>query len=276
MLTLPTQPVSILKTWGYAIALYFTSLWRLLPITLLLATMLTITGLTAQTIPNYKTLSFSTVAFLIHATCNIIVIWLYTLLLQRSSKLFGLSNMTLREAILFTLRKLPTSFFGSLLFSLLISLTITLLFFLTVYQMKAQPSFIINPILLALIVLAVIATGLCLLVLFWPYLVLIIVEDKGLFSAFLESKRLVWHHWVRTFIVLLLPIIFLFSLFSLTNSVVSHETLFRIEPYFSVSHFLIASLVIDTLIIPFFVSVSLTLYHDLKLRRLLYEEENGL
>ncbi len=101
------------------------------------------------------------------------------------------------------------------------------------------------------------------------FIIFILIENQGIFSSLKKSAKLVWGHWWRTFITLLISIV-IFCIISIVFEMVFTipvAFLYRINPH-EITWLTYAILwILLTLFLPWVFSVYVLLYHDLKLRQ---------
>lgn len=98
--------------------------------------------------------------------------------------------------------------------------------------------------------------GVLIWVLFAMFLPLIVLENQSIYNAFDGSARLVWGNWWQTFIVLIIPALISYAVRNLAQ-------LTTVENYWTLG----LDVIIMTIIMPYFYTVLLVQYHNLKLKQ---------
>jgi hypothetical protein len=102
---------------------------------------------------------------------------------------------------------------------------------------------------------------------------LILFEDATVIDSLQQRHKLVWKNWFRTAIVLAIPVFFSMSVAGMLSGVVEElfsTTLAKEGVLFLMQ---ITSLSADRLLLPFFYTVILLLYYDLKRRTKQYSQD---
>lgn len=130
--------------------------------------------------------------------------------------------------------------------------------------------FILNMLALVVGLILLVVPGLILIVSLVLALPILVLEDKGPIDSLTSSHRLVWGHWWRTAAILTVGGIIIFVLYIILGIIAA-----AIAPMLAggeaavaavVSLFLVLALA-GVLITPYIVSLILTIYWDLKLRK---------
>lgn len=136
------------------------------------------------------------------------------------------------------------------------------------------------PLLIVLLVLTMVALIVGLVLLLIPGLILMIslmlatpillLEDKGPFASLTASHRLVWGHWWRTAAIITVAgiiMIVLYFIFGLIGAAIAPLLAGGDPLVASLVSLLIVLALLGVLFTPFFVSLILNVYWDLKLRK---------
>lgn len=139
---------------------------------------------------------------------------------------------------------------------------------------KMLPLFLLSilfAIALAVGVVLLIIPGLILMVSLIPSFSIALYEDKGPVQSLRESHRLVWGHWWRTAAVLTIGFIILFVLYMIAGVVAGVVFAFGVLANDSLLVSTLVNLVVGglmtLLLTPFYISLLITVYWDLKLRK---------
>lgn len=238
MYTLPSQRKPVGAVLLDSLKLYKSVFLKLLPFSILYAIFLNVSNLVFIfrnhhiTLPQYLSSIF---------VINLINLWLFMVLL-----FLGYQEMTglkkdYSRACLIALRKYPVALITSPIYLFLISIGIVLFFL----------------------------PGIFIAFLLGLYLTAIVIDNMDVIESLQYSAKLTWHHWWRTFIILIIPLL-LSMLASITIEVLFETpTMFlhKLAPQTLALDTFIVAIILTIVFLPWFVTTTLCLYHDLKLRR---------
>lgn len=110
--------------------------------------------------------------------------------------------------------------------------------------------------------------GIFLMVLFFFYIPLVLLENKTITGALTKSARLVWGYWFRTVFLQLIP----WACYLVALIIIKYVALLPVHIYFFPAEprtlfGTVVNLIIFALFIPWFASMMLTQLHDLELRK---------
>jgi hypothetical protein len=113
--------------------------------------------------------------------------------------------------------------------------------------------------------------GLILMVSLMLFGAVVTLESRGPAGGLMRSHKLVWGHWWRTTAVLTVAFIIVVVIYAAIGFVVALILPFaarNLDPLvFSLINSTVLNVVIQVLVLPFFLGLMLSLYWDLKLRR---------
>lgn len=230
MVTFATSPASYEQIWSDAYKIYKTTFSKVWFFSILLALSISITSIYSQYFKNNPN-NFSTAKAVIVAVVFFIAIYLTNIILFRIETSGTPAEQSLKNSLQFVLRKYSKLFIS--------------LFFVAIATVLSMMALVIPGVFVAIMLLFVAP--------------LILFDNQGIIGAIIGSCSLVWKNWFRTFFIILPAL--------LINVVISF-----IINVFTMQNFAVAfllNLLLAVFYFPFFYSLVLVQFHDLKLRKVL-------
>jgi hypothetical protein len=245
----PTQPQGIGPVLDTAFQLYKTSLFKVWPISLLLAI---VNGVPAvywsiraqemvQRAGDALSFTFSGSDMLVIGLSIIFSIWVMGALYLKQSSIGTNEPLGTGAALVQALRRLPAMMAASLLIGVVVLTGLMLL----------------------------VIPGLLLAVSLMPYMAVMLLENRGIVDSLLRSHRLVWGNWWRTSIVLTVGSILVMVIFFALGMVLGIAAPFAglmVQELARVIE-LGMGVAFNMVVMPFVTAMVIALYWDLKLRK---------
>lgn len=246
---LPTQPQSIGKTLDFGIKLYVRGLAKVLPVSLIIA----IFGVLPDMVQfNPEMLQGIDPGALVPVMIGYMVILVvlavsvYAGIIRYYGELAAGGSPTVGASIKQGFRK----FFPILIASILYFIAI----------------------MLGLVALVI--PGIILMLSLYLYSTSIMIDGKGIVEGLKFSHGLVWGNWWRSAAVLTVPVLIMMGLYAILMTVLGVNMAMMAKPMGAdpsqmqiMIWFSLAAAVVNSLLYPLFYAVTVTLYHDLKLRK---------
>lgn len=271
MFTFANKPLNIASIFLDSISLYKVSLpnvWRwqlfwLLPMVFLPASSLNATGTLNVLTSQLNATSFSGLIILYSILVLLITIYGETFLLSRIYNI-GCQKPVGTKASLLLAKNKFLSILGGYVAIWLIMLALFIiagLIFGLIYFVISLVSNHSGYTLLIMMTALMIAIGIFLGVLMFFFNLFILFENGKIIQSIKESIKLVWGNWWRTFGAILVPVIIIFIVIQIVNFLVG-----LVMPRVGIANN-IANLCVLTVLYPWFNSLILVQFNDLKLRR---------
>lgn len=252
----PSQPQSIGGVLDIGFQVYKTSVAQIWPICILIAIgtlapslyMLFKVGSFAQSAPTealayMKQLFLDPVYWLCYLLSMAISSWAMGAIYLKQDAIASGTDLTLGQALALALRRTPSLVLAAILFMIAVAIGCVLL----------------------------LIPGLILMVSLMLFGAVVTLEARGPAGGLMRSHKLVWGHWWRTTAVLTVAFIIVVVIYAAIGFVVALILPFaarNLDPLvFSLINSTVLNVVIQVLVLPFFLGLMLSLYWDLRLRR---------
>lgn len=239
MFTSSTQPQSVFAVLGNSCRLYKSTFFKLLPFSFIYAVLLSLPDLFFH-LANAKH-PVGGGYFLATLLIDFVILWVIAVMLRIGGCVMRSNQDGQDNALLYGLRKYPIYFITAIIFLILLFVGTILLVFPGIY--------------------------LHMLLMF--YFTAIMLDNYDVIGSLKFSAQLVWGNWWRTFWVVFIPLLIMILIIIFFEVVVDIPvillTRFKTGEIGWISH--VAGIILITILLPWFTSVVLCQYHDLKLRR---------
>jgi hypothetical protein len=271
MFTFANKPLNIVSIFLDSISLYKVSLpsvWRwqlfwLLPMVFLPASSLNATGTLNVLTSQLNATSFSWLIILYSILVLLVTIYGETFLLSRIYNIGSQKPVSIKASLLLAKDKFLSILGGyAIIWLIMLALFIVAgLVFGLIYFVISLVSNHSGYTPLLMMTALMIAIGIFLGVLMFFFNLFILFGNAKIIQSIKESIKLVWGNWWRTFGVILVPVIVIFIAIQIMNFLVG-----LVMPKVGIANN-ITNLCVLTLLYPWFNSLILVQFNDLKLRR---------